>query len=68
MCVDFKDCDPLLNIDQLVDSTSRHELLSFMDALPGYHQIRMVKEDEEKTSFVTHQGPIAIRSCPLKGP
>ena len=45
MCVDFtdlnktypKDSFPLPRIDALVDSTSRYELLSFMDAFSGYN-------------------------------
>ena len=45
MCVDFtdlngvcpKDSYPLPRIDTLVDSTARHELLSFMDAFSGYN-------------------------------
>jgi len=49
MCVDFielnhdcpKDSFPLLKIDQLVDSTAGHELLTFMDVFSGYNQIRM---------------------------
>ena len=53
MCVDFKDLNracpkdsfPLPRIDQLVDSTTRHKLLTFMDAFSGYNQIRMAKED-----------------------
>ena len=61
MCVDFtnlnkaylKDSYPLPRIDQLVDSTVGHKLLSFMDAFPGYNQIRMDEVDQEKTSFVT---------------
>jgi len=44
MCVDFKDLNkacpkdsyPLLQVDILVDSTVRHQLLSFMDAFSGY--------------------------------
>ena len=64
MCVDFtdlnraclKDSYPLPRIDTLVDSTVRHELLSFMDAFSGYNQINMKKKDQEKTSFVTSQG------------
>ena len=40
----------------MVDSTAGHELLTFMDALSGYNQIRMNKEDQEKTAFVTSQG------------
>ncbi|XP_073121675.1 uncharacterized protein [Henckelia pumila] len=61
MCVDFrdlnkacpKDCYPLPRIDQLVDSTAGHELLSFLDAYQGYHQIPLAKEDKDKVSFVT---------------
>ena len=53
MCVDFtdlnkacpKDSYPLPCIDQLVDSTTGHKLLSFMDAFSGYNQIRMNKAD-----------------------
>ena len=64
MCVDFtdlnracpKDSYPLPQIDTLVNSTARHELLSFMDAFSSYNQIRMKEEDQEKTSFVTSQG------------
>ena len=61
MCVDFtdlnkvfpKDSYPLPRIDQLVDSTAGHRLLGFMDAFSGYNQIKMDKEDQEKTSFIT---------------
>ena len=64
MCVDFtdlnrvcpKDSYLLPRIDTLVDSTARHELLSFMDAFSGYNQIKMKEEDQEKTSFMTSQG------------
>ncbi|KAL5541776.1 hypothetical protein UlMin_009486 [Ulmus minor] len=53
VCVDFtdlnracpKDSFPLPRIDQLVDATAGHELLSFMDAYFGYNQIRMHEED-----------------------
>nr|POE49921.1 transposon ty3-g gag-pol polyprotein [Quercus suber] len=53
MCVDFtdlnkacpKDSYPLLRIDALVDSTARHQLLSFMDAFSGYNQIMMEESD-----------------------
>ena len=64
MCVDFTDLNkacpndsyPLPRIDQLVDSTTGHKLLSFMDTFSGYNQIRMNEADQEKTSFVTSQG------------
>ncbi|XP_073120993.1 uncharacterized protein [Henckelia pumila] len=64
MCMDFrdlnkaspKDCYPLPRIDQLVDSTSDCELLCFMDAYQGYHQISLASEDQDKFSFVTSGG------------
>ena len=61
MCVDFmdlnracpKDSYPLPRIDTLVDLTTRHQLLSFMDAFSSYNQIKLNETDQEKTSFVT---------------
>ena len=49
MCVDFtdlnkacpKDSYPLSRIEILVDSTARHQLLSFMDAFSSYNQIKL---------------------------
>ena len=51
-----KDSYPLPCIDQLVDSTAGHRLLSFMDTFFGYNQIRMDEADQEKALFVTSQG------------
>ena len=73
MFVDFTDLNracpknsyPLLRIDTLVDSTARHELLSFMDAFSGYNQIKMKEEDQEKTSFVTSQGLFCYKVMPF---
>lgn len=44
---------PLLRIDSLVDSTSGHALLSFIESFSRYNQIRMKKEDQEKMLFIT---------------
>ncbi|XP_031267079.1 uncharacterized protein LOC116125508 [Pistacia vera] len=60
-CVDFsdlnkpcpKDSFPLHKIDQLIDATSGHELLSFLDAYSAYNQISMYTSDKEHTSFIT---------------
>ena len=52
-------------IDQLVDATSGHELLTFMDAFSGYNQIRMASEDEEKTAFITNRGLYCYRVMPF---
>ena len=51
-----KDSFSLSKIDQLVDTTSRHWLLSFMDVFADYNQIRMASEDEEHTAFITDKG------------
>ena len=37
----LKDSFPVPRIDQMVDATAGHELLSFMDAYSGYNQIPM---------------------------
>ena len=63
-CIDFthlnnacpKDSFPLPRIDQLVDSTAGHALLSFMDAYSGYNEIPMFEPDQEHTSFITDRG------------
>ena len=63
MCVDFtdlnkacpKDSFPLPRIDQLVDFTTGHKLLTFMDTFSGYNKIKMAEEDQEKTAFITSQ-------------
>ena len=60
-----KDSYPLPRIDQLVDSTAGHRLLSFMDAFFGYNQIRMDETDQEKTSFVTSQGLFCYKVMPF---
>ena len=72
-CVDFtnlnkacpKDNYPLSRIDQLVDSTASHKLLSFIDAFSGYNQIRMNETDQEKTFFVTSQGLFCYEVMPF---
>jgi hypothetical protein len=51
-----KDPYPLPRIDQIIDSTASCDLLCFLDAFFGYHQIKMAKEDEEKTAFITPCG------------
>ncbi|KAL2512216.1 Reverse transcriptase domain-containing protein [Abeliophyllum distichum] len=60
-----KDSFPLPRIDQLVDATSGHELLSFMDAYSGYNQISMYPPDEEHMSFVTNKGLYCYKVMPF---
>ena len=74
MCVDFtnlnkaypKDSFPLPRIDQLVDSTIGHKLLSFMDAFSGYNHILMDEDNQEKTSFITNQGWYCYKVMPFR--
>ena len=60
-----KDSYPLPRIDQLVDSTASHQLLSFMDTFSRYNQIKMDEIEQEKTSFVTSQGLFCYKVMPF---
>ena len=61
VCVDYTDINeacpkhsfPMPCIDQIVDATAEHGILSFLDAFSGYHQIPMHSPDAEKTTFIT---------------
>ena len=72
-CIDFtnlnkacpKDNFLLPRIDQLVDATERHKLLSFMDAYSKYNHILMYKPDEEHNSFITDQGLYYYKAIPF---
>ena len=74
VCVDFRDLNkanlnddfPLPHIDMLVDSTTGHSLLSFMDGFFEYNQILMALEDMEKTSFITEWGIYYYRVIPFR--
>ena len=74
ICVDFtdlnkacpKDSFPLPRIDQLVDSTTGHKLLTFMDAFSGYNQIKMDEEDQEKTAFITSKRLYCYKVMPFR--
>ena len=74
LCIDFidinrafpKDSFPLPQIDLIVDATTDHELLSFMEAFSGYNQISMDPSNQEKTSFVIGQGTYCYRVIPFR--
>jgi hypothetical protein len=42
------------------------DLLCFLEAFFGYHQINMAKEDEEKPDFLTPEGCFCVTSMPFK--
>ena len=56
---------PLPRIDQIVDSTTECDLLCFLDASLGYHQIKMVVEDVEKMTFLTPCGVYSYTCMPF---
>ena len=72
-CVDFtnlnkacpKDGFLLPQIDQLVDATSGHQLLSFMDAYLGYNQISMHVPNQEQSSFIIDRGLYCYKVMPF---
>ncbi|KAK1406979.1 hypothetical protein QVD17_38589 [Tagetes erecta] len=73
MCVDFKnineacpkDSYPLPEIDKKIDALAGFPLRCFLDAYKGYHQIKMAKEDEEKTAFHTDAGTFCYTKMPF---
>ncbi|XP_022552509.2 uncharacterized protein LOC106358498 [Brassica napus] len=73
VCINFMDLnkscpkDPFLlpHIDKLVDATTGHQLMSFMDAFSGYNHILMHPEDQEKTSFMTSRGIYCYKVMPF---
>ena len=60
-----KDSFPLPRINQLVDSTVGHKLLTFMDDFSGYNQIKMDEEDQEKTAFIISYGLYCYKVMPF---
>jgi hypothetical protein len=74
MCVDFTDLNkaskkddfPLERVDKIVDDAANSEMLSLLDMFSGYHQIRVRKEDEEKTSFIAPFGTFCFVRMPEK--
>ena len=73
VCVDFTDLNracskdpfPVPKIDQLVDAMYEHPRMSFLDAFQGYHQIALVIEDQEKTTFISPDANYHYTVCRL---
>src|SRR5438105_1750419 len=73
MCVDYIDLnkacpkDPfgLPRIDQVVDSTAGSELLCFLDAYSGYHQVSLAESNCIKTLFITPFGAYCYITMPF---
>jgi hypothetical protein len=72
MCVDFTDLNKtckkddflLERVDKIVDDVANSEMLSLLDMFSGHHQIRVRREDEEKTCFITPFGTFCFVRMP----
>ena len=60
-----KDSFPLPQIDQIVDVSTKHGMLSFLEAFSGYHQIPMHPPDVEKSAFITLHGLFCYNVMPF---
>jgi hypothetical protein len=72
-CVDYRklnavterDVYPLPRMDDCLDSLGDAKVFSTLDANSGYWQIRVSKQDQEKTSFTCHSGTYQFRRMPF---
>ena len=73
VCVDYTDLNEacpkdsflLPRIDQIVDASTGHGMLSFLDAFSSYHQIPMCLPDVEKMTFITPHGLYCYNVMPF---
>ena len=80
ICVDLRklndacmhDPFPTPFTDEVLEGVGSQEMYSFTDGFLGYHQIRITKEDQHKTTFVTEWGcfqyiviPFGLKNAPV---
>jgi hypothetical protein len=72
-CVDYRKLNdiavknkfPMPIIDEFMDELAGANVFSKLDMVVGFHQIRMVDQDEMKTTFKTHHGHFQFRVMPF---
>jgi hypothetical protein len=73
ICIDYrklnsmtrKDHFPLPFMDQILERVAGHEFYCFLDGNPGYNQIEIALEDQEKTTFTCPFGTFVYQRMPF---
>ena len=73
LCVDFralnresvKDHFPLPNMEMILQQVVGSQMMSLLDGLSGYNQIKVKRTDIYKTTFTTHWGTFSYEHMPF---